>query len=176
VSDIVTGALLAMGGAVASQAAGIATVVASGRRRQHDAATRRAAELEAKRRRLYEELLATIHQARLYCAEASEAVGRLSPRASALGGLAEGLLEQFDSLRTVAVAVMIDGSARASQTATTIAGAIRERTPVWRAVVKRSEAESLDTLASQLSDVIGLLGKAERELVAAARADLGVPD
>jgi len=86
------------------------------------------------------------------------------------------LLEQFDSLRTVAVAVMIDGSTRASQTASTIAGAVRELTPVWRAVVKRSDAESLDTLGSQLADVTGLLGKAERELVAAARADFGVPD
>jgi hypothetical protein len=176
VSQIVTGGLLAMGGAVASQAAGIITLLNSGRRRQQDIATRRAAEREAKRRPLYEEALTTIGQARLSCAEVSEARGGLAAGDRALGRLAEGLAERLDPLRTVAVAVMIDGSARASETATTIAAALREVTQAWKAAVRKADAESLDLAASRLADLTDLLGKAERELIAAARADFGVPD
>jgi hypothetical protein len=170
------GGLLAMGGAAASQATGILTAVNSGRRRTHDAAARRAAEREARRRQLYEELLRTINYALLHCAELSAACSRLKPKDRALGGLADGLPERFDPLRTVAVAAMIDGSARASDIATTIAAALREFTQAWKAAANMSDAEGPDLAASQLSDLTALLDKAERGLVAAARADFDVPD
>src|SRR5215469_1820917 len=165
-----------MGGTVASQAARILTVVNSGRRRIHDTAARRAAEREARRRTLYEELLRTVNDALLHCAEMSQPCSRLDPADPALGGLADSLAERFDPLRTVAVGVMIDGSARAGQIATTIAGALREFTQALKALVKMPDAEGLDLAASRLSDLTSLLGKAERELIAAARADFGVPD
>jgi len=85
-------------------------------------------------------------------------------------------LSRFDPLRTVAVAVMIDGSARASQIATTIKGALREFTQVWKAALKMPAAEGPDPVDSRLSGLTALLGEAERELIAAARADFGVPD
>jgi len=174
--QLITGGLLAMGGAVASQAAGILAFVNSGRRRAHEAATRRAAELAARRRPLYEELLRTVNQALLDCAEMSEVRSRLDPRARARSALPEGSPERFDPLRTVAVAVMIDGSARASEIASTIAGALREFTQACKGAVRMRDAEGLDLVASRLSDLTALLGKAERELMAAARADFGVPD
>jgi hypothetical protein len=176
VNQLITGALLAMGGAVASQAAGILTVVNSARRRGHDAAARRAAEREARRRQLYEELLRTINDALLHCAELSAAGSRPDPPDPALGGLADGLLDRFDPLRTVAVAVMIDGSVRASEIAATIATALRELTQAWKIVATMSDAEGLDLMASRLSALTVLLSKAEKELVGAARADFGVPD
>jgi len=176
VDQIITGGLLAMGGAVASQAAGILTLVNSGRRRGQEAASKRTVEREARRRQLYEELLTTIEHARLHCAEISEACGRLNPGKPSPSGLTVGVLERFDPLRTVAVAVMIDGSARASQTATAISGALREFTQAWKAAVKKSDAKGLDQMASRLTDLTDLLGKAEREIVAAARADFGVPN
>lgn len=165
-----------MGGAVAGQATGILTVVNSARRRQHDAGARRVAEREARRRQLYEELLSTISHALLHCAELSAVCRRPDPPDPALGGLAEGLPERFDPLRTVAVAVMIDGSARASEIATAIAAALRELTQAWKTMASISDAESPSLVASRLSDLTALLGKAERELVGAARADFGVPD
>lgn len=174
--QLITGGLLAMGGAVASQAAGILALVNSGRRRTHEAATRRAAELEARRRPLYEELLRTVNHALLDCAEMSEVCSRLDPRARTRSGPADGLPERFDPLRTVAVAVMIDGSARASEIASTIAGALRELTQAWKGAARTPDAEGLDLVASRLLDLTTLLGKAERELIAAARADFGVPD
>ena len=174
--QLITGGLLAMGGAVASRAPGILALVNSGRRRTREAATRRAAELEARRRPLYEELLRTVSQALLDCAEMSEVCSRHDPRARSRSGMADGLPERFDPLRTVAVAVMIDGSARASDIASTIAGALREFTQACKGAVRMRDAEGLDLVASRLSDLTALLGKAERELVAAARADFGVAD
>jgi len=165
-----------MGGAAASQAAGILTVVNSGRRRAHDTTARRVAEREARRRTLYEELLRTVNDALLHCAEMSEVCGSLDPADSALGGLVTGLAERFDPLRTVAVGVMIDGSARAGQIATTIAGALREFTQAVKAAVKMSDAAGRDLAASRLKDLTALLGKAEKDLIAAARADFAVPD
>lgn len=165
-----------MGGGVASQATGILTVLNSARRRKHDAAARRVAEREARRRQLYEELLSTINQALLHCAELSAICSRLEPPDPALGRLAEGLPERFDPLRTVAVAVMIDGSTRASEVATTIATALREFTQAWKTTANMSDAEGLDLEAARISDLTALLGKAERELVGAARADFGIPD
>jgi len=175
-NQLIIGGLLAMGGAAASQAAGILTVVNSGRRRTHDTAARRVAEREAKRRTLYEELLRTVNDALRHCVEMSQVCSRLDPADPDLGGLADGLAERFDPLRTVAVGVMIDGSARAGQIATTIAGALREFTQALKAAVKMSDDERLDLAASRLSDLTALLAKAERELIAAARADFGVPD
>jgi len=174
--QLITGGLLAMGGAVAGQAAGILTLISAGRRREHDAAARRVAEREARRRPLYGELLRTVNDALLQCAELSEVCSRLDPGDPALGGLAEGLPERFDPLRTVAVAVMIDGSARASEIATNIAVALREFTQAWKAALKMPDADGLDLVTSRLSDLTALLSKAERELIAAARADFGVPD
>jgi hypothetical protein len=176
VDQIITGGLLAMGGAVASQAAGILTLVNSGRRRGQEAVSKRAVEREATRRQLYQELLTTIEDARLHCAEISEASGRLNPGKPSLSGLTVGVPERFEPLRTVAVAVMIDGSARASQTATAISGTLREFTQAWKAAVKKSDAKGLDLMASRLTDLTDLLGKAEREVVMAARADFGVPN
>ena len=137
---------------------------------------KRAADREARRRQLYEELLRTVSDTQLYCAEMSEACGRLDQKKRALGGVADGLAEEFEPVRTVAVAVMIDGSARASEIATTIAGTLREFTRAWKAAVKKPDAEGLTLVATRLSDLTALLGKAERELIAAARADFGVPD
>jgi len=174
--QLITGALLAMGGAVASQAAGILRVASSGRRRNHDAAARRVAEREARRRQLYEELLRTLDDALLHCAELSAVCRRRDPGDRALGGLADGSPERFDPLRTVAVAVMIDGSARASEMATTIVTALREFTRAWKSTATMSDAERLDLVTSRLLDLTALLGKAEKELVGAARADFGVPD
>lgn len=165
-----------MGGALASQAAGILTAVSSTRRRKHDSAVRRVAERQARRRPLYEELLRAVNHALLQCADLSEVCNRLDPGDPALSGLAGGLPERFDPLRTVAVATMIDGSARASEIATTIAGSLREFTQGWKAAAKMSDAEGLDLVASRLSDLTAALGKAEREFIAAARADFGVPD
>jgi hypothetical protein len=71
---------------------------------------------------------------------------------------------------------MIDGSARSSETAGSIVAALREFTQAWKPAVKLPDAERRDVVASRLSDLAGLLGKAERDLIAAARADLGVPD
>lgn len=174
--QLITGALLAMGGAVAGQAPGILSVVSSARRRQQDAGAKRVAEREARRRQLYEELLRTISHALLHCAELSAACRRPDSPDSALGGLAEGLPERFDPLRTVAVAVMIDGSARASEIATTIAAALRELTQAWKTMASMSDAEYPGLVASRLEDLTTLLGKAVTELVGAARADFGVPD
>lgn len=175
-NQLIIGGLLAMGGAAASQAAGILTAVSSGRRRTHDTAARRVAEREARRRTLYEELLRTLNDALWHCAEMSRAFSRLDPADRELGGLADGLAERFDPLRTVAVGVMIDGSARAGQIATTIAGALREFTHALKSAVRLPDEQGLDLAASQLSDLTALLGKAEGELIAAARADFGVPD
>ena len=175
-NQLITGGLLAMGGAVAGQATGILTLISAGRRREHDAAARRVAEREARRRPLYEELLRTVNHALLHCAEMSQTCSRLDPRDPALGSLAEDLPERFDPLRTVAVAVMIDGSARASEIATTIAVALREFTQAWKAALKMPDADGPDMVTSRLSDLTALLSKAERELIAAARADFGVPD
>lgn len=175
-NQLIIGGLLAMGGAAASQAAGILTVVNSGRRRTHDTAARRVAEREANRRTLYEELLRTVNDALLHCAEMSQVFNRLDPADPALGGLVGDLAERFDPLRTVAVGVMIDGSARAGQIATTIAGALREFIQALKAAVTKSDAKGLDLAATRLSDLTALLGKAEGELIAAARADFGVPD
>jgi hypothetical protein len=125
---------------------------------------------------LYEELLRTLDDALLHCAEHSAVNGRLDLGDRALGGAADGLPERFDPLRTVAVAVMIDGSARASQIATTIATALREFTQAWKTMATIPDAEGLNPVASRLSDLTALLSKAERELVGAARADFGVPD
>lgn len=174
--QLITGALLAMGGAVAGQAPGILTVVSSARRRQHDAGARRVAEREARRRQLYEELLRTINHALLHCAELSAACRRRDPPDPALGGLAEGLPERFGPLRTVAVAVMIDGSARASEIATAIAAALRELTQACKTMASMPDAEGPGLVASRLSDLTALLAKADTELTAAARADFGVPD
>jgi hypothetical protein len=174
--QLITGALLAMGGAVAGQAPGILTVVSSARRRQHDAGTRRVAEREDRRRQLYEELLRTISRALLHCAELSAACRRPDRADSALGVLAEGSPERFDPLRTVAVAVMIDGSARASEIATAIAAALREFTQACKTMASTPDAEGPGLAAARLSDLTALLAKAETELVAAARADFGVPD
>ena len=175
-NQLITGALLAMGGAVASQATGILTVVSSGRRRKREAAVRRVAERQAERRPLYEELLRTVNDALLQCGEMSEGFSRIDPGDHALGGLAVGLPERFDPLRTVAVVAMINGSARASEIATTIARAIREFTQALKAAVKMPDGAGRDVVASRLSDLAALLGKAERELISAARADFGVPD
>lgn len=175
-NQLIIGGLLAMGGAAASQAAGILTVVNSGRRRTHDTAARRVAEREANRRTLYEELLRTVEDGLLQCAEVSQVCSRLGPADPALGGLAGGLAERFDPLRTVAIGVMIDGSARASEAASTIAGALREFTQALKAAVTKSDAESLDLAASRLSKLTAQLDKAESELIAAARADFDVPD
>jgi hypothetical protein len=175
-NQLITGALLAIGGAVASQATGILTVVSSGRRRKHDAAVKRAAERQAARRPLYEELLRAVHDALSNCAELSEVVSRPHARDPALRGLAEGLPERFDHLRTVAVAAMLDGSARASEIAGTIVAALREFSQAWKPAVKLPDAERREAVGSRLSDLAALLGKAERDLIAAARADLGVPD
>jgi hypothetical protein len=106
----------------------------------------------------------------------SQTCSRLDPGDPALGGLTEGLPERFDPLRTVAVAVMIDGSARASEIATTVAAALREFTQAWKVALKMPDADGLDLVTSRLSDLTALLGKAEKELIAAARADFGVPD
>ena len=176
VNQLVIGGLLAMGGAAASQAAGILTVASSGRRRTRETAARRAGEREARRRRLYEELLRTLNDALWHCADMSQVCSRRDQKNPELGGLADGLAERFDPLRTVAVGVMIDGSARAGQIATTLAGAVREFTQALKAAVAMSDDEGLDLAASRLSDLTALLGKAERDLVAAARADFGVPD
>jgi hypothetical protein len=176
VGQIIIGGLLAMGGALASQVTGVLSLASSGRRRNHEAAARRAAEREARRRQLYEELLRTVHDAQLYCAEMSEVRSRRDPENLALGGLAEGLPERFDPVRTVAVAVMIDGSARASEIAATISGAAREFTQAWKATGTMPDAEGSDPVASHLSELTALLSRAERELIAAARSDFGVPD
>jgi hypothetical protein len=80
VGQIIIGGLLAMGGALASQITGVLTLASSGRRRSHDAAARRAGDREAKRRQLYEELLRTVSEAQLYCAELSEVCSRLDPK------------------------------------------------------------------------------------------------
>lgn len=175
-NQLITGALLAIGGAVASQATAILTLVTSGRRRKHEAAAKRAAQRAAERRPLYEELLRNVNDALLHCAELSEVVSRPHSRDAALRGLADGLAERFDPLRTVAVAAMLDGSARASEIASTIAAALREFTQAWKPAVKMPTTEGRDVMASRLSDLTSLLGKAERELIAAARADLGVLD
>jgi len=175
-NQLIIGGLLAMGGAAASQTAGILTVVNSGRRRTHDTAARRAAEREARRRTLYEELLRTVNDALGHCADMSQACSRLDPADPDLGGLADDLAERFDPLRTVAVGVMIDGSARAGQIATTIAAALREFTQAVKGAVTMPDHEGLDLAASRLADLTTLLGKAEKELIAAARADFGVPD
>jgi hypothetical protein len=174
--QVITGALLAMGGAVASQAPGIVSVATSARRRQHDAAARRAAEREARRRQLYEELLRTIDDALLQCAELSAACSRFDRADPALGDLAEGVPGRFDPLRTVAVAVMIDGSARASEIATTIATALRESAQAWKSMPSMTDAEGMDLVAASVTNLAALLGKAERELAGAARADFSVPD
>ena len=174
--QLITGGLLAMGGAVAGQATGILTLVNAGRRREHDAAARRVAERQTRRRPLYEELLRTVNHALLDCAEMTQTCSRRDPGDPALGGLAEGLPERFDPLRTVAVAVMIDGSARASEIATTIAVALRGFTQACKGALQMPDADGLDLAAARLSDLTALLGKAERELIASARADFGVPD
>jgi hypothetical protein len=174
--QLITGGLLAMGGAVAGQATGILTLVGAGRRREHDAAARRAMEREARRRPLYEELLRTVDHALLDCAEISQTCSRLDPGDPALGSMADGLPERFDPLRTVAVAVMIDGSTRASEIATTITAALREFTQACKAGLQMPDADDQDLGASRLSDLTALLSKAERELIAAARADFGAPD
>jgi hypothetical protein len=176
VGQIIIGGLLAMGGALASQVTGVLRLAGSGRRRNHDAAARRAAEREARRRQLYEELLTTVSDAQLYCAEMSEVCSRLDPKKRALGGVTDGLAERFGAVRTVAVAVMIDGSARASEIGATITGAAREFIQACQAAGTMSEAEGLDVVTSGLSELNALLGRAERELVSAARADFGVPD
>lgn len=175
-NQLVIGGLLAMGGAVASQAAGVLTAVNAGRRRTRDTAARRAADREATRRTLYEELLRTINDALRHCAEMSVVGSGHDPADPELRGLADGLAERFDPLRTVAVGVMIDGSARAGQIAASITGALREFTQALNAAVKVSDHGGLDLAASRLSDLTALLDKAERELIAAARADFDVPD
>lgn len=134
------------------------------------------AEREARRRQLYEELLRTISDALLHCAELSAVCRRPDPPGPSLGGLAEGSPERFDPLRTVAVGVMIDGSARASEIASAITAALREFTQACKTMASMSDAEGPGLVASRLSDLTALLGKAERELVGAARADFGVPD
>ena len=175
-NQLIIGGLLAMGGAAAGQAAGILTVLSTGRRRTHDTAARRAAEREAKRRTLYEELLRTVNDALRHCADMSQACSRLDRADPVLGDLANGLAERFDPLRTVAVGVMVDGSAQAGQIATTIAGTLREFTQELKAAVTMSDDEGLELAASRLSDLTAQLVRAERELIAAARADFGVPD
>jgi hypothetical protein len=174
--QMIIGGLLAMGGALASQVTGVLSLASSGRRRGHDAVARRAAEREAKRRQLYEELLRTVNDAQLHCAEMSEACRRLDPQDPALSGLADGLPERLDAVRTVAVAVMIDGSARASEIAATITGAARELTQACKAAGKTPDAEGPGLVASRLPELATLLGRSEKELIAAARADFGVPD
>ena len=174
--QIIIGGLLAIGGALASQVTGVLRLAGSGRRRNQDAAVKRAADREARRRQLYEELLRTVSDTQLYCAEMSEACGRHDPKKRALGGVADGLAEEFDPVRTVAVAVMIDGSARASEIASSIAGAAREFIQECKAAGTMSNADGLDLVTSRVSELTALLGRAERELVSAARADFGVPD
>lgn len=49
-------------------------------------------------------------------------------------------------------------------------------TQALKAAVKTSDDKGLELAASRLSDLTALLGKAERELIAAARVDFGVPD
>jgi hypothetical protein len=71
---------------------------------------------------------------------------------------------------------MIDGSARAGEIAHTITGAAREFIGAWKTAGTMSNAERLDLVTSGLSELTAVLGRAERELVAAARADFGVPD
>jgi len=176
VGQIIVGGLLAMGGALASQVTGVLALAGSGRRRNHDAAARRAAEREANRRQLYEELLKTISDTQLDCADISEVCGRLDLKKRALGSVADGLAERLDPVRTVAVAVMIDGSARASEIAATITGAAREFGQACNAAATMPNADGLDLVTSRLSELTALLSRAERELVSAARADFGVPD
>jgi len=175
-NQLITGALLAIGGAVASQATAILTLVSSGRRRKYEAASKRAAERQAERRPLYDELLRTVNEALSHCTEMSDVLDRLDPGKAAPRGLAEGFPQRFDPLRTVTVAVMIDGSARASEIATRIAAVLREFTQRWKAAAKMPDAEGREVISSRLSDLTALLVKAERELIAAARADLGVAD
>jgi len=176
VGQIIIGGLLAIGGALASQVTGVLRLAGSGRRRNHEAAAKRAADREGRRRQLYEELLKTISDAQLDCAEMSEVCSRLDQKKRALGGVADGLAERLDPVRTVAVAVMIDGSARASEIATTITGAAREFSQACKAAAAMPDSEGLDLVTSRLSELTSLLGRAERELVSAARADFGVPD
>jgi hypothetical protein len=176
VGQIIIGGMLAMGGALASQVTGVLRLAGSGRRRNHDAAARRAADREATRRQLYEELLRTVSDAQLYCDEISEACSRLDQKKRALGGAADESAERLGPVRTVAVAVMIDGSARAREIAATITGAAREFIQACKAAGAMSSAEGLDLVTSRLSELTTLLGRAERELVSAARADFGVPD
>jgi hypothetical protein len=176
VGHIIIGGLLAIGGALASQVTGVLRLAGSGRRRNHDAAARRAADREGKRRQLYEELLRTVSDAQLSCAEMSEVCSRVDSKKRAIGGVADDLAERLVPVRTVAVAVMIDGSARASEIATSVTGAVREFIQECKAAMTMSNAEGLDLVTSRLSEMTALLGRAERELVSAARADFGVPD
>src|SRR5215471_9998706 len=104
VGQIIIGGLLAIGGALASQITGVLRLAGSGRRRNHDAAARRAADREAKRRQLYEELLRTLSDAQLSCAEMSEACSHLDQKQRALGGVPDDLAERLVTVRTVAVA------------------------------------------------------------------------
>ena len=174
--QIIIGGLLAIGGALASQITGVLRLAGSGRRRNHDAAARRAADREAKRRQLYEELLRTLSDAQLSCAEMSEACSHLDQKKRALGGVPDDLAERLVPVRTVAVAVMIDGSARAREIAAAITGAAREFIQACKAAGSTSNAEGQDLVTSRLSELTALLGRAEKELVSAARADFGVPD
>src|SRR5215472_16583077 len=103
-----------MGGAVASQISGILSVFNSGRRRKHAAELRRVAERQAERRPLYEELLRTINDSLLVCAEMSEGFSQTAERRGSRINTAEGLSERLDPPRAVAVTAMISGSARAS--------------------------------------------------------------
>src|SRR5262249_30999870 len=144
VGQFIIGGLLAMGGALASQVTSVLGLASSGRRRNHDAAGRRAGEREARRRQLYEGLVRTLRHAQLYCAEMSEACGRVDPKKRAIGVVADGSAERFGQVRTVAVAVMIDGSARASKIAASITGGVREFSQACKAAATMSNAEGLD--------------------------------
>jgi len=104
----------------------------------------------------------------------SEICSRLDPGKPARGRLSEDVPERLDPLRTVAVAAMLDGSTRVSDVASTINRALRDVTQAWKAAARMPDADLLELVASGLSDLTDLLGKAERELIAAARADFDV--
>jgi hypothetical protein len=106
----------------------------------------------------------------------SETCRHLDQKRRAQGAVAEDLDERFGPVRTVAVAVMIDGSARAREIAAAITGAARELIQAGKVARTMSNAEGLELMTSRLSELTALLGRAEKELVSAARADFGVPD
>lgn len=172
-NEVITGGLLAIGGALASQATGLWGLVSAGRQRKRESAHRQAADLEATRRPLYEELISAANQARIFSAQMRDACALMDRSDPALGAFAEELPARLDRLLSAAVSVRIDGSDQAAKAGWRIMQDLASVMQAWKSASELSDLEGLDLVATRLADLVAHLADEEENLIDIARQDFG---